>query len=270
MGRNNHNARMHMIWHRRYGAYDDLAYYDELAKKKALEEKAKKVEPELANEMNSNQTKQKCNNAPSKYGRESVVDIHHFLYADVVNANIMINAIKNKKDIVEILNKIEDLMKRDVRTNPSPKSQLSYFPKMDNAFRFLSILAEELDCAVSEIMCDDEFMRRKFAYDLLDGLKELETDFICDIDDGYAELTIDNFDFKYGMTPNVYRNIYDRMSLTITKQTYDDGEVFYSLSFGCLLLDDRTKDKYMTKGAYIWEESEGHLKDFVEKIIAWE
>ena len=34
MGRNNHHAGIHMMWYRRYAAYDDLEYYDKLAEKK--------------------------------------------------------------------------------------------------------------------------------------------------------------------------------------------------------------------------------------------
>lgn len=277
MGYNNNNAGMRFMRYKHYAKDENLEYYDKLAEEEFLrkraeqkvakekEEKAKTLEPQLSEKTDSNQVEQKSHNSPFKYGREYLVDIHHFLYANHVNANIMIYAMKKKKDIVAILNKVEDLMKRDIRINPSPKSQFSYFPKMDNAFRFLSILAEELDCTVNEIMCDDEFMRREFAYDLLDSLQE--NDFVCDVDDGYAELTIDNFDFVYDMTPNIYRDFHDRMSLTITKKTYDDGEVGYALSFGSLLLNDDTKDKYMVKGAYIWEEDEGHLKDFTERII---
>ena len=114
MGYNNNYAGMHMIRYSRYGQYDDLKYYDKLAEQ---EKQCKKVNarPENSNsEDRKNKFKKKLVDLNNKYGGgygvDELIDAHHFVYSNIVMSNVMIIAMKNKKDIYEILTECENTM----------------------------------------------------------------------------------------------------------------------------------------------------------------
>ncbi|GEM_PF-5989343 len=304
MGYNNNHAGMHMIWYRHYGTYDNLDYYDKYSetianrKKKEPVKKTNSVEVmtnfdtnndqktelevtvEIKNAQESNVTKKtnqhknkKTNKTYNKkqpeYGKEQLIDLHQlFELPHVVMANIMILAMQRKKDIRMIMKETEALMKNDFRTNPAPDTNWSWMPKLETSLIFLSILAEKLECGAYDLFIDDEKRRKRFVCKLLEELKEDAEYWEGWIEEsGEAEISISSFDFVYHMTTE-FADIFDeRMTLSITKEIFDDGEVNYALSFGNLIVKEKTKYDYMTKGAYLWEEKEGILKDFMENIL---
>lgn len=298
MGYNNNHVGMHMIWNRKYGEYDDLDYYDRQAeikmKQKKIKESIKEKELVIKKEVESlikcseqekikeetieidKSKKQKTthNQTEMQYGKEELIDITHFIeLPDMVMANIMIYAMKHKKDICKIIRETEELMKNDCRTNPSPESDWAWTPKLENSLVFLSILCEKLDCEVYRLFIDDIKRRKRFVYELIEDVKiclkkpyiSLDRD-ACDLED--VQISIKDFDFEYKMAKERARTMKERMSLTLEKKKYDNGKINYAISFGNLLVRNDTKDNYIIKGAYLWEETEGALKDFIEDQIS--
>lgn len=313
MGYNNNHAGMHMIWYRHYGEYDDLDYYDRIAemntRKKAKQtplvknEDASAIFETIKNNVVSeekvvksqkNTMVQNSQPAPSKknnmnkphgfeikvpeFGKEQIIDIEYFVgLPETVMANMMMIAIKNKKDIYEILVECEDKMKKDKRTNPDPKSDWSKMPKLMPAIIFLSLVADKLDCAVYELFIDDFKRREKFVYGIIDYVRDYMHSVKYSIWDygevaqsGAAYFGIGDFDLAYGMvgTDKVRYPISAGMSLEFVKDVFDNGEVNYAISFGNLTIYNYSKYDYSLKGAYLLEESEGKLKDFIEEMIA--
>lgn len=304
MGYNNNNAGMHMIWYRHYGEYDNLDYYNKYSetianrKKKEPVKKTDSVEdmtnsdtnnyqqsemevtaevknsqePNVIKKANQHKNKKKNKTYHEKQpecGKDKLIDIHHFIeLPKVVMANIMIMAMQRKKDIRMIMKETETLMKNDFRTNPEPDTDWAYMPKLESSLIFLSILAEKLECGAYDLFINDERRRRRFICKLLEELKEHDEYWEGWIEgSGDAGISIKSFDFVYHMTTD-FADVFDEiMSLYITKDIFDDGEVNYSLYFGNIIVKEKTKYDYMIKGAYLWEEEEGNLKDFMENIL---
>lgn len=175
MGYNNNYAGMHMIRYSRYGQYDDLKYYDKLAEQ---ERQCKKVNarPENSNsEDRKNKFKKKLVDLNNKYGGgygvDELIDAHHFVYSNIVMSNVMIIAMKNKKDIYEILTECENTMNKDYRTNAVPKISWSYIPIMDKFMIFTSLLAEKLNCNIWDFFVNEPTQRKDFVYSLIKQLQ---------------------------------------------------------------------------------------------------
>lgn len=282
MGYNNHHAGMHMMWCRRYAAYDDLAYYDKLAEKRRMieknkEEKKEKVEmtkqenvvqkPEKQNIKKKQKDKmsQTTREIPKlAYGTEKVIDIQYFSKMDLISKNLMIMALKNKIDMGKIIRDVENIMKQDERTNGQPalNNSWSWMPMLEKAMIFLSILADKLNCSVQEFFIDDEEVRKKYVYKLLDEIKDWEWDEgSVDAESGNAEIRIR----YYG--ENTSLDLFEpSMDLTISKEYYD-GVPYYALSYGDLSVKALSMYDYLIKGAYLLEEEDGKLKELVERLI---
>lgn len=274
MGYNNNYAGMHMIRYSRYGQYDDLKYYDKLAEQER-QCKKENARPENSNsEDRKNKFKKKLVDLNNKYGGDygvdELIDTHHFVYSNIVMSNVMIIAMKNKKDIYEILTECENTMNNDYRTNAVPKISWSYMPIMDKLMIFMSILAEKLNCNIWDFFANEPTQRKDFVYSLI---KQLQAGLYLYPDDGEinmdqsAEFFYSNFDHTYGMASVIYQPLYCDMALTFSKEIYED-EINYSVSFGNMTINSNTKFDYMSKGAYLWEEDSGELKDYIEKIIS--
>lgn len=274
MGYNNNYAGMHMIRYSRYGQYDDLKYYDKLAEQ---EKQCKKVNarPENSNsEDRKNKFKKKLVDLNNKYGGgygvDELIDAHHFVYSNIVMSNVMIIVMKNKKDIYEILTECENTMNKDYRTNAVPKISWSYIPIMDKFMIFTSLLAEKLNCNIWDFFVNEPTQRKDFVYRLI---KQLQAGLYLYPDDGEinmdqsADFFYSNFDHTYGMSSVIHQPLYCDMALTFSKEIYED-EINYSVSFGDMTINSNTKFDYMCKGAYLWEEDSGELKDYIEKIIS--
>ena len=266
MGYNNHHAGMHMIWHRRYAAYDDLDYYDKLAEEKRIQARIEKENGEIVEMDKQENTGQKPTQQNIKkkqksksrqntmekpkipYGTEKVIDIQYFSRMDLVSKNLMFMALKNKIDIGKILCEVEDIMKQDERTNAAINNSWSWMPILEKAMIFLSILADKLNCSVQEFFIDNEEVRKKYIYKLLDEIKDWEWDEGCiDAETGEAEIRICN----YGDSELI--DLFSpSMDLTINREYYDGPLSMYD---------------YLIKGAYLLEEEEGKLKELVERLV---
>lgn len=143
--------------------------------------------------------------------------------------------------------------------------------KLEPVLIFLSILSDKLECGVYEFFIDDDKKRKNFVYKLIDEIKEneyLSWKGYIDVETGSAEMSIDSFDHFYGMTTEFgIPTFHNNMSLTMQKDIYDDSDLNYTISFGSLYVFNDTKYDYELKGAYLLEEKEGKLKDFVESRI---
>lgn len=204
MGYNNNYAGMHMIRYSRYGQYDDLKYYDKLAE----QERQCKKENAWSENSNSEDRKNKFkrelidlnNKLGGGYGVDELIDTHHFVYSNIVMSNVMIIAMKNKKDIYEILTECENTMNNDYRTNAVPKISWSYMPIMDKLMIFLSLLAEKLNCNICDFFVNEPTQRKDFVYSLI---KQLQAGGYLYPDDGEinmdqsAEFFYSNFDHIY-------------------------------------------------------------------------
>lgn len=297
MGYNNNHAGMHMMRYSRYAAYDDLEYYDRVAqeayaRKQQLEKEQGEVQESREKETvsvrsdinmsdvkphNQNKKKNKKQNSkkptilcpPRKYGTEEVIDFSHFLSADLVSKNIMIYALKNKKDAYKILSDAEDLLKQDIRTNAEVSSldEWSWMPILEKSMIFLSVVAEKLDCTIQEFFINDEDYRKRFVYKLLDEIGDHEWDEGEVDEDGNATITISDFDRWHHLTDRSHSmGIIDSMDLSVERQVFDDG-VNYTLSYGCLTVRVTSAYDFLVKGAYLLEEEKGKLQELVDRLI---
>ena len=288
MGYNNNNAGMHMIWHRRYGLYDDLEYYDRLAEKRVEDDEQRK---DVDNRMDMNQPSQKqkkhkmksrqCNKhqdlsfpkAPA-YGTEKVIHLDNIIGSDIVTRNIMLIALKRKFDIKKILLEVEDIMKKDERTNPKPSwdNPWSWLPKLDKSVIFLNILAEKLDCSIIEFFIDDEKTTKQFLCKFLADIDEdLWWSGDVDSETGQASICIYNYGSFFKEDRDVYSELSEPlrpMDLLLEKDLLDDGTFWYSLAYGSLINRPEMSYDYAGMGAYLWEEREGMLKEYIEDLIA--
>ena len=308
LGYNNNHAGMHMIWYRRYAAYDDLDYYDRLAEKKRSEKKTmvphptvsvtkidggqqqrKEVDNRMSQTNEKAETEQKQKKKPTKhkkqrdlqfpqrpaYGTERVISVDSFIGMDIVSRNLMLMALKRKIDIKRVLLETEDMMKKDERTNPEPSryNSWSWLPRIEKSVIFLNILAEKLDCSLAEFFIDDERTRKTFLYKFLTSIDD--EDWITgeiDPETGRTYICINNYGmlfkeygYQYSDPMGFYSHI---MDLVLEKEPQDDGSFWYSLEYGSLTLRPETSYEYSTMGAYLWEEGEGKLKDYIEALIA--
>lgn len=272
MGYNNNHAGMHMIRYSRYGEYDDLKYYDKLARENKSKEDYEIMQ---ATQKRADTTKKKKHNVKdnkgiSEYGTEKIIDMKHFMLPEVIVANILIMSMKNKKDIYEILSQCECEMKKDFRTNASSDVDWSLMPLINNSIIFLSLVAEKLGCVISDFFIDNPSNRKEFVYALIEQIRK-DTHLTFDSgdvnEDGSAEFSYSGFDHTYGMSNVVHEPIWKDMALTFYKEIFMDDEISYSVAFGDLQITLNTKFDYMLKGAYLWEEDNGKLKEFIEETL---
>ena len=252
MGYNNNNAGIKMIRYNHYGEYDDLKYYDELVLKNA--QKNKKIERKQSNENTEHYT-------------EKNISSKHFMYSDAIIANIFIISMKKKKDIGEILYQCEKMMENDERTSLSLENR---WPMVHYSLLFLSMVAEKLECDVLEFFIDNQSLRKKFVYSLIEYVGNYHSydtmDTVELYEDGSAEITYLGFDSEYGMSEYDFHNDRPAVSMDLNFQReIENGKVFYSVAFGDF--NHFSKRDYMLKGAYLWEETEGKLKEFIEAKI---
>ena len=166
-------------------------------------------------------------------------------------------------------------MKRDERTNPEPSrdNAWSWLPKLEKSVIFLNILAEKLDCSLVEFFIDDERARKAFLYKFLSGIGDWEwSSKDIDPETGRAYICIDDYGvcfkedgYQYSDPMGTYAR---QMDLVLEKEPQDDGSFWYSLEYGSLNIRPETSYDYAFMGAYLWEEGEGKLKDYIENLIA--
>ena len=289
MGYNNNYAGMHMIWHSHYGKYENLEYYDRMAaekekEKRLITEKERlKVEEEKKvknkNQTGKNNKKQSQINSsthknplkPAPFGTESIISYEYYdRLSNIFRANVMIEALERKLDIYGIINECEEIMKKDILTNPPENSLFYVYPRLERDLVFINLLADKMKCSVSDLFIENKKKNKTIIYKLID--EEINKYIIPEEFDffGYSENGV-SFEFKdfdgfYEMA-DVRDRITSRMSLTLTKFCTNDKKVLYSISFGNLGLPYDSLHSYLFKGAYLWEEENGKLKDLIEKVI---
>lgn len=265
-----------MIRYRRYAEYEDLQYYNELyeAERKKMREQEKEKTAINKSKINSSVSSEKqTQNNPCFYmsgdKKESAfemteqIDLRCFENMDLIIKNIIFIALRNKTDFTSILENAEDLIKKDKRTKPRSKSKDKnhwlWLPVLNKAMVFLSIVADMLNCNIQEFFIDNEKVCKEYIYSLLKTFEDSEW---C----GNVEKGTGVADISYSCQ-NIDNLIYEKMSLTISRD-YVDNIPYYLLSCGDLTINASSGNDYLTKGAYLIEESDGELKALVEKLIA--
>lgn len=256
MGYNNHHAGLHMIQYGRYGQYDDLKYYDDLANKK--------------------ETKQHDVLDNKKEIKQQDISLKNYELGNLPVINILITAMKKKKDIYDIITACEDKIKNDPYLNDTPQSY--------QIFVLLSLIADRLGCSLSSLFVDGKESRKTFIYELIDTLKsddiytidpvDLEFD-IYDSNDPMNKcdsFKYTHFDYLYGMTKelmiyssdNIIENyVLQGMELEFYRKC-ENGKYYYSVSFGDLYYRD---NMIIEHGAYLWTETYGKLQEFINGVF---
>ena len=289
MGYNNNHAGMHMMRYGKYINYDNLDYYDKIVQEEHLERK--RVEEKTKNKGNSElnsksekankreKRKKKFNNKeeviypPRKYGTETIIEDDYFLVSKTINKNIMLYALKNRKDAYQILVETEDLLKKDKRTNAKLTwgNPWSWMPILNKSLIFLSIVAKKLECTIAELVTDDKEYRKNIVYKLLDAIRDDEWEDGEIDENGNATIEICNFDYKYNLTNKKLTIedliLKDSMNLTLEKEIDEDNEINYSLSYGSLAVRITTAYDFAMKGEYLLEEEEGKLQETIDRLI---
>lgn len=277
MSYNQHNAGMHLIWHKRYALYEDLHYYDKLAEKANKSATITQEKNEICVNKRKDSDKQVNLNKLENVGEckmenTNEIGIQYFCgLPDTVMANIMLIAIKNKKDIRAILEECENMLSQDKRINQNLSDGV-VVPKVEAALIFLQMVADKMECSVYEFFIEDEKYRQRCVYNLIRDIKALEysfSEFNMDIqEDGSAFFSISRYDFLSEMTNEFSKPTTEDMSLDFVKEVYEDGTVNYVVSFGTMMVSKNTRDNYCVKGAYLLEEEKGILADYIEELIS--
>lgn len=293
MGYNNHHAGMHLIWFPRHfvdWSYDrsieeqwrvkqidnkkiskpEASTVPSNAEKDALKTSSGKQINNKHNKKNKRKSRTMRNSDDNKYGKEFVINKDYFYDTDIVARNIIYIALKNKKDIFTIFKEADELMEKDVRTNPAPNSDWYGYPLLNKTMVYMKIIADRLDCNYREFFLDNTELIRKFVYKMLDDISFDKWE--GDIDeDGNAEIRLFRFDRDYlgisgitGLEELHELNKYGTMDLILNKG-YDEGIAYYSVAYGNLYFKPRNNN--IIWGAYLMEEKEGKVKDLVEKLI---
>ena len=293
MGYNNNNAGMHLMWHSHYGKYDDLEYYDRLI---AEQEKEKRLLAEKEHQKQESDKKTMDNNSANKdnkkktnnkkkyytasktlpvknqsfYGNESIISAEYFdRLSNIFRANVMIKALEKKIDIYGILDECEDIMKRDILVNPPVNGESYNYPRLEKDLVFINLLADKIRCPITELFIENKDKNKEFVYKLIDDeIKPFWEDMfdIYGYDDTGVVLWVNDFDRLYEMT-NVNTRITSFMSLSLYKYITKDGKILYSISFGNFNIPFNLGYQYIFRGAFLWEEEEGRLKDLIEDVI---
>lgn len=272
MGKDNHNAGLHMIWYtwNNYSGYTDKyteMIGEEMNKKKTLLSTKK----EEKNTYNYNLVI-----SPDKL----------FNTYNILMGNIMFRAIKYKLDISRILKKCEKIMQEDDRMNEN-KNELSRngFPKLFFSSVFLSLIADELGCEVYELFKENKKQKRDLVYSLIEFINNDSDIYVAwededndDFDLSNTSFYVKSFDEIYGMAKNSeeedikdFEDIFNlrTMDLTFTKNTIK-GENHYLINFGYDSINSETTKQYVTKSSfgYLYKETKGALADFIEGKIS--
>lgn len=114
MGYNNNNAGMHMIWHKHYAPYDDLAYYDRLASEK--NRKIKDIPKKKTNINECNSTRQIETDKAIKIYKPKTKTIETIYdeacsQIDKLYNSLYISAIRNHYNLETKTNEISEYLK---------------------------------------------------------------------------------------------------------------------------------------------------------------
>lgn len=172
-----------------------------------------------------------------------------------VMTNIMLLAIKERKDVFGAMNRIR-----------SDAHAASFGGTLfDAVMNWCGELAEALDCGVYEFFIDDKSRQQRIVHSLLDNLKRdsrIQWEDIHIDDSGSASFTLPYFDSYYRMTKQPVSDI----SLVFQKETETDGRILYRLMVGDMA--QNRPDGLIPDFAVLWEEFSGELKKFVDTEIA--
>lgn len=211
--------------------------------------------------------------APPEYGTERILDVNYLIKSNIVSTNLMFMALKRKIDIKKIMLEAEAMMRKDERTNAKPgfNNPWSWMRMVEKTNIYLAILADKLDCSIMDFFIDDESSRRAYIYKFISRLSDYDWDDVeIDEETGNAVIIASRYGDKFSETKGLasWRDFERRMDLALYKEIMDDGTYSYSIAYGSLTLRASSAYEYAGIGAYLWEEEEGELKDYIERLIA--
>lgn len=172
----------------------------------------------------------------------------------LVMANIMLLAIRERKDVFGTINRLRG------EAHTSSGGDTLFEAVLD----WCGELAETLECGVYEFFIDDRTKRQRIVRSLL---KELGQDSRIrwediDIDGGSASFRLSDFASYYHMTEQNATDI----SLVFQKETAPEGRSSYRLMIGDM--SRKRPDDLIPDFAVLWEETGGCLQAFMDAEIA--
>lgn len=175
-------------------------------------------------------------------------------FGELVMANIMLMAIKGRKDIFGVI----------ARFRSEVRSASFGGTLFDNMLAWCEELSETLDCGAYEFFIDDRLKRQKIVHGLLEDLKREACDGWEDIsmeDNGNVSFVLPHFDYYYRMTDQPKAEV----SLVFRKETEPDGGSHYWLMIGDI--SRKKPDDLFPDHAILWDERSGFLKEFMDAAI---
>ncbi|WP_352398298.1 hypothetical protein [[Clostridium] aminophilum] len=291
MGYNNNNAGMHFMRRNRYADYDNLSYYDRkfeeeqlLRIKKMLTDEADKttvIEEERKVPASPHKKKRKSLNANlplikdvlsyygiPKNGSTEVIDNHfYFDVESVVTSNILITAMKSKKDIYSIMKECDELISNDDRIYIDGFDNYvhSAISKQKTVLTYFALLADRIGCDWREFFENDIAKKQKFIYELLSYL--ISSNIILNYDRDDDWFICEDFDYLYGMTETRNARVDNSLCLCVWRDFDHNGTAHYGIGFGKILCNNSTcfhSPSYFTE---LYSEIEGKLKSYVDDLI---
>lgn len=182
-------------------------------------------------------------------------DVRRSSLGGQVMANIMLLAIKERKDVFGAINRLRS------------EAHASSFggTLFDAVMSWCGELAETLDCGVYEFFIDDKSKQKRIVSALLENIKRdarIQWEDIHIDDNGSASFTLPHFDCYYQMTEQPVADV----SLVFQKEAWPDGKSCYRLMIGDM--SQKRPDDLLPDFAVLWDEAGGELKKFVDAQIA--
>ena len=172
-----------------------------------------------------------------------------------VMTNIMLLAIKERKDIFGTMNRLR------VETHATAFGGTLFDAVMD----WCGELAKMLECGVYEFFIEDKSKQQRIVHGLLENLKRdsrIQWEDINIDDSGSASFTLSHFDSYYQMTDQTETDV----SLVFQKEVKPDRINRYRLMIGDM--SRKRPDDLIPDFAVLWDESGGELKEFVDAEIS--
>ena len=296
MAREQHHAGLHFV---KFQHKEDLSYYDEVVSQQRGKDKERhdQIESRLREEEEQRQKNEqigiftsekykKVRASRMSYYRPSILNdslsgkhstepgtkqlIDSWVAGDIASRvyfNMFRIAYQKKKSLRGAIDSVNSILYDDAMFNSVDFKPDTFLHGRD--IIVLSLLAEALSCDVYELMRPvNENEVRQFIYLILELLYCWDIDYS---DDGsWTTLEYTDFEHTLGMstqTPPFWE--FPRNSLEIEKCLYKDGSCEYGISYyvGGTASRILPEDRYLCRGAYIYYEETGFLKEYTEKIL---
>lgn len=192
-----------------------------------------------------------------------------------IYTNMLLIAISRRRDFQKLVKDSEKEVNEYIE-----ETKRRFYPEGFWGLFFVEILSRKMGSSLGDVYNLSEIRKEEIICNILDRFNPNDetTHFHFDEDENYISFSEtfcyydtsfyddEMMDASWADMPDALKNqsIFVRYEITFEKNTYEDGEVFYSVSIQGLpfLESDFVYESYV-----VWEGKEGVIADFIESVI---